>query len=330
MIQDVAHKYFLEGKRLLKINDYTSARKFFELAVQSGHIMAKAELGIMLLRWPNSSSHKTMPNTPLGLKYLKEASDAGLKSAAIAILEFARQVGGNYKIAIKAVGEGMSGPEPETGYLFSIYKFHPELFSDFLMSYKILPSEKNYIPIGKYDRLDNVVIPREEKVRDLFAYEECEYEFSEAIARDLKIGPDGIFSIEDKGNLRKVILYIPDHSYWSPAAVSKGHDSRNRLHVTDCITIEEMKVSGRFERYIVTNKLKGPYKLTWDTGLVKKYNMRICINCLASLSRLRYVDTTAKERERIARKFDVEDYVSEFGSRFQALPVRRWWDDDAH
>lgn len=327
MVYDIAHKYFLEGKKCLKINDYTSARKFFEVAVQKGHIMAKAELGVMLLRWPNSGSHKTIPNTPLGLKYLKEASDAGLKSAAIAIAEFARQSGGNYKIAIKAVSEGMSGPEPETGYLFSIYKYHPEIFVDFLKMYKGSSEDKNHLPIGNYDRLDNVVIPREEKVKDLFLNEEYECNFGESIVRDLKLGPDGIFSVENSGRFRKVILYIPDHSYWSPAAVSKGHESRNRLHVTDCITIEEMKVSGRFERYIVTNKLKGPYKLTWDLGLTKRYNLRICINCLASLSRLKYVDTTAKERERIARKFDVADYVSEFGSRFQALPVRRWWDD---
>lgn len=329
MTNQKAHKYFKAGKRYLKNNEHDSARKCFEIAVADGHIMAKAELGSMLLKWPNKNFHQTVPNTNLGLSLLRDAAEAGLKSAALIIAEFARQSGGRYNVAIKSILQNEPGPQPETAYMLSLYKHHPEVFKDFLSVYKTENKDKNFLSIGRQEGLGKVKIPREEKINDLIRVEEFDAQFSESIAQELDIDEAGLFSVKNDEVKRRVILYIPDHSYWSPTAVAQGHENRNRLHITDCLTIEDMKQSGRLERYVVTNRLKGPYTLTWNTGSKKKYNMRICINCLVRLNKLQYVKTTSKERERIALKFDVADYVSEFGTRFMALPTRRWWDDDA-
>ena len=52
----------------------------------------------------------------------------------------------------------------------------------------------------------------------------------------------------------QVVLYIPDQGWRVEDVLADGSKGR-KVHVANCVTLEEMRQKGRYERYVVRNGL---------------------------------------------------------------------------
>lgn len=135
--------------------------------------------------------------------------------------------------------------------------------------------------------------------------------------------------VETKGGLlslkgRQVLLYIQDHGSGVSHALEDGENGR-RFHVADCTTLHTMRADNRFERYVVTNDVKGDFLITgkdWQTEKIMNGTTRlwVCQNCLKML---RYQGAKHGSNRHIARDFDIGDFFSTYSSFFPHLPRRR-------
>ena len=166
-----------------------------------------------------------------------------------------------------------------------------------------------------------VVIAVSEPVRPI---DPIEIELEEGIKlpdlRDVET-VNGLFSY--KG--RQILLYIQDHGGKAPSALEDG-EKGNRFHVAnDCRTLGEMRARGRFERYVMTNRLGGEFFITglnWQTKrpVEGDANLWVCQNCLKALN---YKGATHGNTLELAKHFDIGEFFSTYSSFFTHLPQRR-------
>lgn len=122
---------------------------------------------------------------------------------------------------------------------------------------------------------------------------------------------------------RQILLYIKDHGPNVAAALEDGRQGR-KFHVADCKTLQEMRAKGRFERYVVTNRLDGEFHISgkdWRTGQDNEGYARlwVCQNCLKLLN---YKGAQRGGVRDIAKFFDIEEFFSTYSSFFTHLPSR--------
>jgi hypothetical protein len=93
---------------------------------------------------------------------------------------------------------------------------------------------------------------------------------------ELTVLPDGTLAYKDS----RVLLYIRDvHIHGDP-------DREPRYHVSNCTTLEQMRRSGRFDRYVIATEANGVFKinLIGDAGLrSERRRLSVCQNCLSGL-----------------------------------------------
>jgi len=77
---------------------------------------------------------------------------------------------------------------------------------------------------------------------------------------------------------RRVLIHIRD------VANIGGRKHIPRFHVANCRTLIEMKSSGRFERYVVSEREDGNFHIRYDSGPLKITKLDVCQNCLDKLS----------------------------------------------
>jgi hypothetical protein len=77
---------------------------------------------------------------------------------------------------------------------------------------------------------------------------------------------------------RRVLIHIRD------VANIGGRKHVPRFHVANCRTLIEMKSSGRFERYVVSEREDGNFHIRYDSGPLKITKLDVCQNCLDKLS----------------------------------------------
>lgn len=86
---------------------------------------------------------------------------------------------------------------------------------------------------------------------------------------------------------QQVLLYIKDTRLNRRTLLDDPENSR-RFHISECRTIERMRLNSRFERYVVTNNISGVFKVESTdphTGEVEdlKAELYVCKNCLDTL-----------------------------------------------
>lgn len=123
---------------------------------------------------------------------------------------------------------------------------------------------------------------------------------------------------------RQVLLYIKDHGFKVYDASENG-ERGNRFHVTNCRTLKEMKVKGRFDRYVLTNNLSGFFAISgFNQNLGKEVllNAKLCIckNCLSSLNYKGYSCNTGTTKDDIFEKFSIEEFFEKYSSCFTYPP----------
>ncbi|HIF9381511.1 TPA: HNH endonuclease [Photobacterium damselae] len=106
---------------------------------------------------------------------------------------------------------------------------------------------------------------------------------------------------------RHVTLYI------------KANGSSARFHISDCSTLQSMRSSGRFERYVVTNNTSGEFIVDTTYGEIKA-RLKVCQNCLRKLN-YKGCNTTTKIGL-IVQNFNMAEFFSTYSSFFPHMPSR--------
>jgi hypothetical protein len=121
---------------------------------------------------------------------------------------------------------------------------------------------------------------------------------------DVDVLPDGTLAY--KG--RRVLLYIRDKASY------RDHDPRQLLpsfHVSNCRTLKRMREEGRYERYVVTQRTDGRFKMNFHYGYGKVksevYELRVCRDCLGFLSYKGYSPADYK-RHQTHSAFSLSEY----------------------
>ena len=120
---------------------------------------------------------------------------------------------------------------------------------------------------------------------------------------------------------RQVLLYIRDHGGRVSKVLDDGSQG-NKYHIADCGTLAEMRAKGRFDRYVVTNKLSGQFHISGDDWKTSQHmegetNLKVCKNCLGHLN---YQGYSNKTKGPIFKAFDLTDFFDTYSSFFKFMP----------
>lgn len=134
------------------------------------------------------------------------------------------------------------------------------------------------------------------------------------VAAELFSNPNGLLAVEG----RQCLLYIPCGSL----------GQLPKFHFMDCRTIREMSRAGRLDRYVVTNKTSGLFKMSISSewyqggGQEKEVTLYVCKNCLDSWNYKGYRNLLAKEKDRAVKDFHIAEFFASCKSQFRFLPTR--------
>jgi hypothetical protein len=133
---------------------------------------------------------------------------------------------------------------------------------------------------------------------------------------DVHVLPDGTLAYRD----RRVLLYIRDKRAF------REHDPREKLpkfHVANCKMLEEMRENGRFERYVISTRTNGRFKMNfiYEFGTRGEiHELNVCKLCLAQLQYKGYRDH--RNDKRIYDTFALHEYFAAYPkNQIVALPV---------
>ena len=154
----------------------------------------------------------------------------------------------------------------------------------------------------------------------------------EITLEDVDAGPGGLLTYKGE----QVILYIKDTRSDQYTLEHEPEKSR-RFHVAECGTLETMRDKGRFERYVVTNRMDGLFLVDWldkDTGARGETEaaLKVCKNCLKAINwrgyehsqdRLKLERGTNQTKSEIWRDFEISQFLLEFSTFFTSKPSRK-------
>ena len=120
---------------------------------------------------------------------------------------------------------------------------------------------------------------------------------------------------------RQVLLYIKDHGSRVLTALEDGSRG-NKFHIADCVTLDDMRKRGRFERYVVTNNLTESFPVSgivWETNQIVEgeTQLKVCKNCL---NHLNYKGYKTKPKGPIFHAFSLADFFDTYSSFFKFMP----------
>ena len=126
----------------------------------------------------------------------------------------------------------------------------------------------------------------------------------------------------------QILLYIKDNTHVDPKVLENNPSSGKRFHITECGTLENMRRQGRFERYVITNRTDGMFRVDWrdhDTGECGETELalRVCKNCLSNIGYQGYTFG----RDDIWENFDINQFFMYYATFFRSKPGR--WDTEA-
>ncbi|BFU59314.1 MULTISPECIES: HNH endonuclease signature motif containing protein [Rodentibacter] len=123
-----------------------------------------------------------------------------------------------------------------------------------------------------------------------------------------------------------VILFIPDHTKGrqSIEAIIQNGGNGNRLHFSNCETLEKMRQIGRYERYRATNNLEGLVEITAlnQQGQIVSGEvvLKACKNCLSQLNYKNYAQTSRQEKNEIWANFSFKEFFEIYKPYFHTNP----------
>lgn len=153
---------------------------------------------------------------------------------------------------------------------------------------------------------------------------------------EVESGPGGLLTYKGE----QILLYIKDTraSLWT---LTNEPEKSRRFHVAECQTLDTMRKEGRFERYVVTNRMDGLFRVDWLDPDTRERGeteaaLKVCKNCLKALNwrgyehpedRLKVPDEMPQGKGGIWTSFSISEFLMEYSTFFRTKPSRR--DTDA-
>jgi hypothetical protein len=191
-----------------------------------------------------------------------------------------------------------------------------------------LPDFIEFEPFNRLRRLMNALLP------DEFT---AGYTINRLTQDDLDRALEGVegITVDDISNVqrlsdgtlaykdRRVLLYIRDRR------ASREYDPLHYLpkfHIANCKTLREMREHGQFEKYVISRRTDGKFKMNFIYEFGKTdsaiHGLRVCRNCLIRLSYKRYRQMDNKTREEIYENFLVNEYFAAYpNNQITTLPL---------
>lgn len=188
-----------------------------------------------------------------------------------------------------------------------------------------LARERIGTPLSSWSPGAATLDPREALIAELI--EGIELDLGE-----IKAGPGGLLTYKGE----QVILYIKDtrSSLWT---LTNEPEKSRRFHVAECSTLEKMRSEGRFERYVVTNRMDGLFKVDWLDPDTRERGeteaaLKVCKNCLNTLNwrgyqrsedRLLLPEGRRLGKSEIWGSFSISEFLMDYATFFISKPGRR-------
>jgi hypothetical protein len=127
---------------------------------------------------------------------------------------------------------------------------------------------------------------------------------------------------------RQVLLYIKDHSYNNKIyGVLKDGTQGNKFHVADCEMLERMRQNGRFDRYVVTNKLNGKFAVAGTDNQTNELiegetKLNVCQFCLEAINYQKFATIKrGPPRKSFVQGFQLAEFFDTYSSFFKFMPT---------
>lgn len=127
---------------------------------------------------------------------------------------------------------------------------------------------------------------------------------------------------------RQILLYIKDHSYNNKIyGVLDDGTKGNKFHVADCEMLERMRKKGRFDRYVVTNKLDGLFAVSGTDNRTNELiegetKLNVCQYCLESINYQKFASLKrGGPRRNFVQSFHLADFFDTYSSFFKFMPT---------
>ncbi|UFN48776.1 HNH endonuclease [Roseomonas sp. OT10] len=163
------------------------------------------------------------------------------------------------------------------------------------------------------------------KVRDRLPVEPPRPIFEKEVSlEDLKVGEAGTLTAEGV----RVFLYImePSRAFESLASAGGPDNLLPRFHVAWCRKLDEMKRSGRFERYVATDEAEKSFKMVvrTESGDLEsgRADLHVCRLCLSFLNWRDYRRCDAEARNERVRNFSRREFLETHSTHFEHVPSR--------
>jgi hypothetical protein len=132
----------------------------------------------------------------------------------------------------------------------------------------------------------------------------------------IHISEDGTLEIGG----RKVLVYIRD------IRVYKSYERKlPKFHIADCITLQNARAVGRYEKYVASNKTDGKFEIRELDSLGKTKNsvgeLNVCKNCLERLNYKNYA-INYRQRNDIYVKFSIKEFFEQYKATDIVQPKR--------
>ena len=172
---------------------------------------------------------------------------------------------------------------------------------------------------------DSEISKRLQSIREAVGAQKAEFRPNRFQIVDVVINADEVKELFSPSGLliregRPVFAYIRDHtertlSEWNELG---GPEKKRKLHFAVCKTLVEMKETGHFERYRVTNVTSNRYELDTREGK-HKVPLYPCQNCLNEVGyhSFSYKHTTREKRREIVREFNSQEAMDLLWQRFE-------------
>ena len=125
---------------------------------------------------------------------------------------------------------------------------------------------------------------------------------------DVEFLPDGTLTYKD----RRVLLYIRDKRVFPGY---EPHQYFPKFHVANCGTLEQMRQNGRFQRYVISTRTDGKFKMNFISAVNKderECELKVCMLCLVNLKYKGYRQGSRRRDREIYEAFSLDEYFAAY------------------
>lgn len=183
---------------------------------------------------------------------------------------------------------------------------------------------KNFLPFKKLREKMGIAkdyqpnFKSTEAVIEAMKWEEIKTRGLDIDIKELIVAKDGTLEHKDFPG-QKMIVYIRDFE--------SGYGGKPKFHVSWCNTLKSMTESGKYSRYVVSQRNDGIFllnRMKWGkiTGENSEEELDVCKNCLSKLNYNRYntYRNNMKLKEKIVDDFTIKDFLEEYNTDIKIEP----------